>query len=55
MGGECSISRKRCVTSDDCRSIRCVDFSGAGGCLIGQNCAPASGLSCNDIRGASMP
>ncbi len=55
MAGECSISRKKCVTGEDCKSIRCVDFSGAGGCLIGQNCAPANGLSCNDIRGSSQP
>jgi len=55
MAGECSISRKKCVTADDCKSIRCVDFAGAGGCLIGQNCAPASGLSCNDVRGMANP
>lgn len=48
--GECSISRKKCVTSDDCKSIRCVDFQGGGGCLIGQNCAPANGLSCVEVR-----
>ncbi|MCC6333587.1 MAG: hypothetical protein IT380_06335, partial [Myxococcales bacterium] len=48
--GECSISRKPCVTSDDCRSIRCVDFQGGGGCLVGQNCAPANGLSCVEVK-----
>jgi hypothetical protein len=48
--GECSISRKKCVNDPDCRSIRCVDFQGGGGCLIGQNCAPASGLSCNEVK-----
>jgi hypothetical protein len=48
--GECSISRKRCVTDAECRTIRCVDFQGGGGCLIGQNCAPSNGLSCNDVR-----
>lgn len=48
--GECSISRKPCVNSDDCRSIRCVDFQGGGGCLIGQNCAPANGLSCVEVK-----
>ncbi len=48
--GECSISRKKCVHDTDCRSIRCVDFEGGGGCLIGQNCAPANGLSCVEVR-----
>jgi hypothetical protein len=48
--GECSISRRACVTDNDCRAIRCVDFQGGGGCLIGQNCAPADGLSCNDVK-----
>lgn len=49
-GGECSISRKKCVTEQDCRTIHCVDFQGAGGCLIGQNCAPANGLSCLEMQ-----
>lgn len=48
--GECSISRTKCVNDGDCRSIRCVDFQGGGGCLIGQNCAPGSGLSCIEVR-----
>jgi hypothetical protein len=48
--GECSISRKKCVNSNDCRPIHCVDFEGGGGCLIGQNCAPADGLSCLQVR-----
>jgi len=48
--GECSISRRPCVDSNDCRSIRCVDFRGAGGCLIGQNCAPENGLSCLEVK-----
>ncbi len=48
--GECSISRKACIDDNDCRSIRCVDFQGAGGCLIGQNCAPGNGLSCHEVR-----
>jgi hypothetical protein len=47
--GECSISRHRCVNDNDCKSIRCVDFGGVGGCLIGQNCAPANGLSCVQV------
>jgi hypothetical protein len=48
--GECSISRRKCVGDPDCRTIRCVDFQGAGGCLIGQNCAPANGLTCNEVK-----
>jgi len=48
--GECSISRRKCVGDQDCRTIRCVDFQGAGGCLIGQNCAPANGLTCNEVK-----
>ena len=48
--GECSISRKKCVTEQDCRPIRCVDFGGGGGCLIGQNCAPTNGLSCLEVK-----
>ncbi len=48
--GECSISRRKCVTDGDCRKIRCVDFEGVGGCLIGQNCAPANGLSCLEVQ-----
>ena len=47
--GECTISRKKCVTETDCRPIRCVDFNGVGGCLIGQNCAPSNGLSCVQV------
>ena len=38
--GECSVSRRSCVTDNDCRSIHCVDFQGGGGCFIGSNCAP---------------
>jgi hypothetical protein len=49
--GECSISRRPCVTEQDCHSIRCVDFNGAGGCLIGQNCAPGDGLTCLQVGG----
>lgn len=46
--GECSITRRRCVDDDQCRTIRCVDFDGVGGCLIGQNCAPINGLTCGE-------
>ena len=48
--GECTISRRKCVTEADCRPIRCVDFNGAGGCLIGQNCTPTAGLTCVEVR-----
>ena len=48
--GECTISRKKCVTEDDCRPIRCVEFQNAGGCLIGQNCTPANGLTCLEVE-----
>ncbi len=47
--GECTISRKKCVTQDDCRPIKCVDFQNAGGCLIGQNCTPKDGLTCIEV------
>lgn len=50
--GECSISRRPCTQASDCQQhpIRCVDFAGGGGCLIGQNCAPTSGLSCLEVK-----
>jgi len=48
-GGECTVSRQRCVTEQDCRKIRCVDFDGVGGCLIGQNCTPENGLTCIEV------
>jgi hypothetical protein len=49
--GECSVSKKRCVTEADCRQIRCVDFDGIGACQIGQNCTPTAGLTCNEVAG----
>jgi hypothetical protein len=27
-----------------------VDFQGAGGCWIGENCAPANGLTCLQVK-----
>ena len=48
-GGECSISGQACITTEDCRPVRCVEFGESRGCLIGQNCAPADGLTCNDV------
>ncbi len=47
--GECTISRKKCITEQDCRPIKCVDFNNAGGCLIGQNCTPENGLTCIEV------
>ncbi len=52
--GQCAISRAPCVTSANCAPIRCVDAPGpdgtpAGKCLIGQNCAPAPGLTCSEV------
>lgn len=49
-GGECSISRKKCIDKADCATIHCVDFDGVGGCLIGQNCTPANGLTCAEVK-----
>jgi hypothetical protein len=48
--GECTISRRPCITEQDCRPIHCVDFNGRGGCLIGENCAPANGLTCLQVQ-----
>jgi hypothetical protein len=48
-GGACTITRKKCITDQDCGTIHCVDFNGSGGCLIGQNCTPANGLTCVEV------
>ncbi len=48
--GECTITRRKCVNDDQCKTIRCVDFDGVGGCLIGQNCTPTNGLTCNEVQ-----
>jgi hypothetical protein len=48
--GECTITRRKCVTDDQCRTIRCVDFDGVGGCFIGQNCTPTNGLTCVEVQ-----
>jgi hypothetical protein len=47
--GACTLSRKPCVTDSDCRPVRCVELNGAGGCLIGRNCAPDEGLTCAEV------
>lgn len=48
----CSITQRACnpALPQPCAPIRCVEFRGAGGCLIGQNCAPEEGLDCADVR-----
>lgn len=48
----CSITRRPCDPNlpHPCQTIRCVPFHGLGGCFIGQNCAPDTGLSCTDVR-----
>lgn len=50
--GECSITRRKCDANDPnaCRQIKCVDFDGVGGCLIGQNCTPSNGLTCLEVQ-----
>ncbi|MBR2978395.1 MAG: hypothetical protein IKC51_00495 [Myxococcaceae bacterium] len=46
----CGTTRKSCDPAlNDCPTIRCVDFGDSGGCLIGQNCAPVEGLTCEDM------
>jgi hypothetical protein len=47
----CSVSQEPCTLDQGCLSIKCVSSPGGwGGCLIGQNCAPESGLTCADVR-----
>jgi Cys-rich repeat protein len=47
----CSISRQPCdLHGEGCPKIRCVDFGGQGGCVIGRNCKPQVGLTCADVR-----
>lgn len=50
--GECSITRRPCnpEAANPCPTIHCVDFDGVGGCLIGQNCTPANGLTCAEVK-----
>ncbi|WP_408888882.1 hypothetical protein ACJ2CR_31530 [Myxococcus faecalis] len=47
--GTCTVSRRACGSDVDCRPIRCVDHQGAGGCLVGRNCAPEEGLTCAEV------
>ncbi len=48
---QCSISRRDCsLQGGGCQSIHCISFQGAGGCFIGQNCVPAAGLTCQQVR-----
>lgn len=47
----CTVTRKTCVTDEECReAIRCVNNGEIGYCFIGQNCAPDQGISCSDVR-----
>ncbi len=48
--GKCTTNQKKCVTDADCRVIRCVEFEGVGACVIGQNCTPANGLTCVEVK-----
>ncbi|MDR0965763.1 MAG: hypothetical protein LBM75_04560 [Myxococcales bacterium] len=51
---ECTTTRQPCDPAlDDCPKIRCVDFGHKGGCLIGQNCAPGEGLTCEDMSNST--
>lgn len=46
----CTTTRQPCDPAlDNCPKIRCVDFGNKGGCLIGKNCAPEEGLTCEDM------
>jgi hypothetical protein len=53
-GNVCNISGRPCIQASDCHFIHCVDFQGAGGCWIGENCAPADGLTCFEV-GSGAP
>ena len=47
----CTTTRQPCDPAlDNCPKIRCVDFGNKGGCLIGKNCAPEEGLTCEDMN-----
>ncbi len=48
--GACAITGLPCTPgNNDCGAISCVE----GGCLIGQNCAPITGLSCTQVGGSN--
>lgn len=47
LRGVCELTGLPCVPgNNDCDPVPCIN----GGCLIGQNCAPAEGLACSDVR-----
>lgn len=53
--GRCEITREQCTpgSNDTCRgAIRCVQdgTDGIGYCMIGRNCAPDQGVTCNLVR-----
>jgi hypothetical protein len=48
---QCSISRRDCTLEGaGCEAITCVPFHDVGGCLIGENCVPDDGLTCQQVR-----
>lgn len=53
----CRITRKPCsIDGDECsRAIYCVNMGDRAACLIGKNCAPGEGITCEDVRESSRP
>lgn len=51
VAGHCELSGHECYLDFECDVIACVE----GGCLIGQNCAPADGRNCNDFLPDPVP
>ncbi len=51
VAGYCSNTKKRCDSSKPCTTVRCVDLGDHGGCVIGANCKPYTGLTCQELRG----
>lgn len=48
VAGDCLISGHACYDDIDCDIIACVE----GGCMIGQNCAPANDRTCRELSRA---
>ena len=49
--GFCSVTQEPCSSAAPCPRIQCVDVGGIGGCMVGKNCAPSDGLSCDEAHG----
>ncbi len=49
--GHCELSGHPCFQDSECDFIACVE----GGCLIGQNCAPANDRSCAQVQSSTSP